>query len=203
MTISAIAPKPTDGTARWHVQGYAGDIEAVPLPSPASDPEYEFMNDSRHIRDKPAAVTVKDGCGSILDHAEYDYAANFNVQRTYGGTPADRRLEREVLSFTSEGQPMEVRDAAGTVETTVWGYDRLAAVATFANARTSQVRALVFDDYEDAAALLATPDWSAPSPARVLLDDGVVRAGGGASDQSLRLDIPALSAGVFECDVMS
>ncbi|MCY3771249.1 MAG: hypothetical protein OXG98_04420, partial [Gemmatimonadetes bacterium] len=202
VTINALAPKPTDGTDRWRLRAYARDIEAVLLPSAASDPEYEIMTDSRRIWDKPASVTVRDG-GGILDHTEYDYATNFKVQRTYGGTPSARRLEREVLSFTEDGRPIETRDAAGTVETTLWGYDRLAPVATFANARVSQARAYVFDDYRDAAALLAAPAWSSPSPARVSLADGVVRATGGASDQSLRLDIPALGAGVFECDVMA
>ncbi len=203
VTISAHAPKPTDGADRWRLRAYARDIEVILLPDAASDPEYEIMTDSRHIRDKPAAVTVKDGSGRILDHAEYDYAANFKVQSIYGGTPSDRRLEQEVLSFTPEGRPREVKDAAGTVETTLWGYERFVPVATFANARAAQVRAYVFDDYRGAAALLATPDWSAPSPARVSLADGVVRAGGDASDQSLRLDIPALAAGVFECDLMT
>ncbi|MCY3774095.1 MAG: DUF6443 domain-containing protein [Gemmatimonadetes bacterium] len=203
VTISALAPKPTGGADRWHVQGYAGDIEAVPLPSPASDPEYEIMTDSRRIWDKPASVTVKDGGGSILDHAEYDYATNFKTQKTYGGTPSARRLEREVLSFTEDGRPIETRDAAGTVATTVWGYGRFAPVATFANARASQASAYVFDDYRGAAALLASPDWSSASPARISLADGVLRALGSTNDQALRLTVPALGAGVFECDVMT
>ena len=201
--ISALAPKPTDGSNRWHVRAYAGDIEVVPLPSAASDPEYAIMTDSRRIWDKPASVTVKDHGGGILDHTEYDYATNFKVQRTYGGAPSARRLEQEVLSFTAEGRPIEVRDAAGTVATTVWGYDRLAPVAAFANSRASQVKAYVFDDYEDAAALLAEPEWSAPSPARVVLEDGVLQALGSTNDQVLQLTIPALGAGVFECDVMA
>ncbi len=202
VTISALTPKPMDGAARWHVQGYARDIEVILLPDAASDPEYEIMTDARRIWDKPAAVTVKDHGGGILDHAEFDYGTNFKVQKTYGGTPSGRRLEQEVLSFTPEGQPIEIKDAAGTVETSVWGYDRLAPVAAFANTRSSQVRAYVFDDYEDAAALLATPDWSSASPARVALEDGVLRALGSANDQALRLTVPALGAGVFECDVM-
>ena len=202
VTISTIAPKPTDGADRWYVRGYAGDIEVVPLPSAASDPEYEIMVDEMHIRDKPASVTVKDG-GTILDHAEYDYGANFKVQRTYGGTPSARRLEQEVLRYTAEGRPIEIRDAAGTVATTVWGYDGRAPVATFANARASQASAYVFDDYRDAAALLAAPDWSATSPARVVLEDGVLQALGSTNDQVVRLTVPALKAGVFEFDVMS
>ena len=200
--ISAHAPKPTGFATRSRMRAFARDIEVTLLPSAVSDPEYEIMVDSRHIWDKPASVTVKDG-GTILDHVEYDYATNFKVQRTYGGAPSTRRLEQEVLGFTADGRPIEVRDAAGTVATTVWGYERLAPVATFSDARASQVKAYVFDDYRDGAALLAAPEWSAPSPARISLVDGVVRAIGGASDQSLRLTIPALGAGVFECDVMA
>ena len=203
VTINALAPKPTDGTDRWRLRAYARDIEAVLLPDAASDPEYEIMTDSRRIWDKPASVTVKDSGGRILDHAGYDYATNFKAQRTYGGTPSARRLEREVLSFTAEGRSIEVKDAAGTVATTVWGYDRLAPVATFAGARASQARAYVFDDYRDAAALLAAPDWTSRNPARVSLEDGVLKALGSTNDQVLRLTVPSLGAGVFECDVMT
>ena len=202
VTIRAHAPKPIGFARRTRVRAFARDIEVISLPKATSDPEYEIMVDAMHIWDKPASVTVKDG-GTILDHAEYDYGANFKVQRTYGGTPSARRLEQEILSYTAEGRPIEIRDAAGTVATTVWGYDGLAPVATFANARASQARAYVFDDYRDAAALLASPDWSSRNPARVSLTDGVVRALGGAADQSLRLNIPAIKSGVFEFDVMS
>ncbi len=200
--ISAYAPKPTDGSDRWRARAYAGDIEAISLPSRASDPEYVIMTDVRRIWDKPVSVTVKDG-GRILDYVEYDYGANYKTRKTYGGAPSDRRLEQEILSFTPEGLPREVKDAAGTVATTLWGYDRLAPVAAFANARASQVRAYVFDDYERVGALLASPDWSAPSPDYISFADGVVRVGVGANDQSLRLTVPSHRAGVFEFDVMT
>ena len=201
--ISVHAPRPTDASNRWRVRAYARDISVILQPDTASDPEYVIMTDSMHIWDKPASVTIKDHGGRILDYAEYDYGTNFKVQKTYGGTPETRRLEQEVLSYTPEGQPEEVKDAAGTAVTTLWGYDRLAPVATFGNARQSQVKAFVFDDYEDAAALLVSPDWSSANPSRISLEDGVVRALGGTDDRSLRLTIPALRAGVFECDVMT
>ncbi len=203
VAIRAHAPKPIGLAGRSRVRAFARDIEIVSLPSVASDPEYEIMVDAMHIWDKPVSVTVKDGGGTILDHAEYDYGANFKVQRTYGGAPSARRLELEVLRFTAEGRPIETRDAAGTVATTIWGYDGRAPVATFANARASEARAYVFDDYRDAAALLASPDWSAPSPARVVIEDGVLQALGSTNDQVVRLTVPALKAGVFEFDVMS
>ena len=118
VTISAHVPKTADAAVRWHVRAYARDISVTLLPDASSDPEYEIMTDARRIRDRPVSVTVKDDGGSILDYAEYDYAANFKARKTYGGTPSDRRLEREILSFTPEGRPIEVRDAAGTVTTT-------------------------------------------------------------------------------------
>ncbi|MBI4550736.1 MAG: hypothetical protein HY710_00565, partial [Candidatus Latescibacteria bacterium] len=172
------------------------------------------------ILDRPHVVTVKDGAGLAVRSTTVRYGVfggllepdttlvwmDANGDRVVGAS--EQVVQARVLSYDAVGNPLEVADAAGTVTTTRWGYQGLAPLAAFQNARTSDVQAWVFDDYPDSAALVNQGNWytvvDPNSTGLIRLSNGAMTITSTSVSNALyaiKLNLASSTAGVVEFDL--